>query len=107
CLQEEGDIQVFLVTGVQACALPFSAAAIVRHRVTAWGCITAMAIDLLSAPGVEQRDLSSLRRIGGGGAAMPAAIAARLRKLTGLDRKSGGQGPAAELGSRRMPARRQ
>jgi fatty-acyl-CoA synthase len=62
-----------------------AAAAIERHRVTSWGCITTMAIDLLSAPGIERRDLSSLRRIGGGGAAMPAAIAARLRELTGLE----------------------
>src|SRR5690606_2477516 len=62
-----------------------AAAAIERHHVTSWGCITTMAIDLLSAPGIEQRDLSSLRRIGGGGAGMPAAIAARLRKLTGLE----------------------
>jgi len=62
-----------------------AAAAIERHHVTSWGCITTMAIDLLSAPGIEQRDLSSLRRIGGGGAAMPAAIAARLRELTGLE----------------------
>lgn len=62
-----------------------AAAAIERHRVTSWGCITTMVIDLLSMPGIERRDLSSLRRIGGGGAAMPAAIGERLRRMTGLD----------------------
>jgi len=54
-------------------------------KVTSWSCITTMAIDLLSMPGIEQRDLSSLRRIGGGGAAMPEAVGARLRALTGLE----------------------
>jgi fatty-acyl-CoA synthase len=44
-----------------------------------------MAIDLLSMPGIEQHDLSSLRRIGGGGASMPEAVGARLKALTGLE----------------------
>ena len=56
-----------------------------RHRVTGWTAITTMAIDFLAQPGVDSLDLSSLTRIGGGGAAMPAAIAARLKGLTGLD----------------------
>jgi fatty-acyl-CoA synthase len=54
-------------------------------KITSWTCITTMATDLLSMPGIEQRDLSSLRRLGGGGAAMPAAVAARLKTLTGLE----------------------
>jgi len=62
-----------------------AAALIERHRVTSWGCITTMVVDLLSMPGIERRDLSSLRRIGGGGAAMPAAIGERLHAMTGLD----------------------
>ena len=43
-----------------------------------------MAIDLLSDPDVEKYDLSSLENIGGGGAAMPAAVSDKLFKLTGL-----------------------
>ena len=43
-----------------------------------------MAIDLLSDPEVESYDLSSLENIGGGGAAMPAAVADKLFHLTGL-----------------------
>jgi len=56
-----------------------------RHRVTHWRNITTMAIDFLSDPDVESFDLSSLLGIGGGGAAMPAAVAAKLKELTGLD----------------------
>ncbi len=46
-----------------------------RHRVTALGLITAMVVDFISNPRLETYDLSSLRRIGGGGAAMPSAVA--------------------------------
>ncbi len=56
-----------------------------RHRVTRWRNIATMAIDLLNTPGIEGYDLSSLRGIGGGGAAMPEAVADRLHTLTGLD----------------------
>lgn len=52
-------------------------------KTSSWTCITTMASGLLSMPGIDKRDLSSLRRLGGGGAAMPAAVAARLQSLTG------------------------
>jgi fatty-acyl-CoA synthase len=44
-----------------------------------------MAIDFLANPELGRYDLSSLQRIGGGGAAMPEAVAQRLKDLTGLD----------------------
>ncbi|MBA84338.1 long-chain-fatty-acid--CoA ligase [Thalassobius sp. S69A] len=56
-----------------------------RHRVTRWRSISTMAIDLVNAPDLTRYDLSSLQAIGGGGAAMPKAIATRLKTLTGLD----------------------
>ncbi|MFC2967288.1 long-chain-fatty-acid--CoA ligase [Acidimangrovimonas pyrenivorans] len=56
-----------------------------RHKVGRWRSITTMAIDFVNDPEIEGYDLSSLDAIGGGGAAMPAAIAERLRDLTGLD----------------------
>lgn len=56
-----------------------------RHRVTHWRNITTMAIDFLSDPDIASFDLSSLLGIGGGGAAMPGAVAAKLKELTGLD----------------------
>lgn len=56
-----------------------------RHRVTHWRNITTMCIDFLSDPGIGRYDLSSLIGIGGGGAPMPKAVAAKLKELTGLD----------------------
>lgn len=60
-----------------------------RYRVTGWTNISTMAIDFLSNPRLSEYDLSSLARIGGGGAAMPEAVAQRLKDLTGLDYMEG------------------
>src|SRR5690606_35736123 len=46
-----------------------------RYGVTHWTAIPTMIIDLFGSPNIESFDLSSLRYIGGGGAAMPEAIA--------------------------------
>ncbi len=56
-----------------------------RYRVEGWTNIATMAIDFLANPNLGKYDLSSLTRIGGGGAAMPEAVAQRLKDLTGLD----------------------
>ena len=56
-----------------------------RYRVTRWRSISTMAIDLVNDPDINSYDLSSLEAIGGGGAAMPAAIAKKLKDMTGLD----------------------
>jgi fatty-acyl-CoA synthase len=61
-----------------------AAASIARYRVTTWQAITAMVIDFLADPRAASYDLSSLTSIRGGGAAMPAAVSARLKALTGL-----------------------
>jgi fatty-acyl-CoA synthase len=55
-----------------------------RHRVTHWTCIPTMVIDLFGSPNYRSFDLSSLRYISGGGAAMPHAVAERLREEFGL-----------------------
>lgn len=62
-----------------------AAVLIPRYRVTSWTAITTMVVDLLSDPEVGRFDFSSLERIGGGGAAMPKAVAEKLRELTGLN----------------------
>jgi fatty-acyl-CoA synthase len=49
-----------------------------RWRVTAWTNIPTMVIDLLGSPNYDKYDLTSLIYIGGGGAAMPQAVAQRL-----------------------------
>ncbi len=55
-----------------------------RYRVTHWTNIPTMVIDLLGSPQFDKYDLSSLVAIGGGGAAMPQAVAQRLWELYGL-----------------------
>jgi fatty-acyl-CoA synthase len=55
-----------------------------RHQVTHWTNIPTMVIDLLASPSFDQYDLSSLVYIGGGGAAMPQAVAQRLLEQFGL-----------------------
>ncbi|MDD2179719.1 long-chain fatty acid--CoA ligase [Acidovorax sp. D2M1] len=49
-----------------------------RYQVTTWTNIPTMVIDLLGSPNFASYDLSSLAYIGGGGAAMPQAVAQRL-----------------------------
>ncbi|WP_114968579.1 long-chain fatty acid--CoA ligase [Rhodoferax ferrireducens] len=53
-------------------------------RVTHWTNIPTMVIDLLASPNFERYDLSSLVYVGGGGAAMPQAVAQRLFEQFGL-----------------------
>lgn len=55
-----------------------------RWRVTHWPNIPTMVIDLLGSPRLGRDDLSSLVYIGGGGAAMPQAVAQRLLEEFGL-----------------------
>jgi fatty-acyl-CoA synthase len=55
-----------------------------RHGVTHWTCIPTMIIDLFGSPNYQSFDLSSLRYVSGGGAAMPQAVAARLQEEFGL-----------------------
>ena len=53
---------------------------IARYQVSHWTCIPTMIIDLFGSPNYKSFDLSSLRYIGGGGAAMPQAVAQRLAR---------------------------
>ncbi len=55
-----------------------------QWRVSHWTNIPTMVIDLLGSPKFDSYDLSSLTTIGGGGAAMPQAVAQRLWELYGL-----------------------
>jgi len=52
-----------------------------RCRVTGVTGITTMIVDFLANPDLGKYDLSSLVRIGGGGASMPEAVAAKLQEL--------------------------
>ncbi|MEJ6656357.1 MAG: AMP-binding protein, partial [Pseudomonas sp.] len=55
-----------------------------RYQVTGWANIVTMAVDFLLNPELDRYDISSLKHIGGGGAAMPQAVADKLYRLTGL-----------------------
>jgi fatty-acyl-CoA synthase len=55
-----------------------------RAKVTNWSAITTMMVDFLSNPQLAKYDLSSLRVLGGGGAAMPEALARKLEQVIGL-----------------------
>jgi fatty-acyl-CoA synthase len=75
--------------GATAVLLPrwdreLAARLIARHRVSHWTCIPTMIVDLLASPQLAEFDLSSLRNLSGGGAAMPHAVAERLRARFGL-----------------------
>ena len=52
-----------------------------RARVTNWSAITTMLVDFVSNPQLGKYDLSSLRQLGGGGAAMPEAFARKLEEV--------------------------
>ncbi|MCO5397511.1 long-chain fatty acid--CoA ligase [Ralstonia soli] len=62
-----------------------AARAIGQHRVTEWWSISTMAVDFLSNPQLDDYDLSSLRVMAGGGAAMPDAVARKLQDKTGIE----------------------
>lgn len=65
---------------------PAQAAALVeRHRCTHWDNVPTMVVDLLSNPDAMRHDVSSLKWIFGGGAAMPEAIAQKLKDICGVD----------------------
>ena len=55
-----------------------------RYRVSHFTCIPTMIIDLFGSPNWASFDLSSLRYLSGGGAAMPQAVAERLQKEFGI-----------------------
>ncbi len=64
---------------------PLAAAKLVeRYRCTHWDNVPTMVVDLLSHPEALKHDVSSLKWIFGGGAAMPEAIAQKLFELCGV-----------------------
>ena len=60
-----------------------------RYGVTGMALITAMVIDFMANPKLGEFDLSSLRSVGGGGAAMPKAVALAMEQKLGLKYREG------------------
>jgi fatty-acyl-CoA synthase len=55
-----------------------------RHRITGVTGITTMIVDFLANPDLARYDLSSIVRIGGGGASMPEAVASKIEQTLGM-----------------------
>ncbi len=96
-----GVVPMFHITGMMLCVLgavhagattvlmprwdrELAGRLISRHHISHWTAIPTMVIDLFASPNYKSFDLSSLRNIGGGGAAMPQAVAQRLIDEFGL-----------------------
>jgi len=58
-----------------------AAQCIERYKISTFGCIPTMIVDFLANPKVSEYDISSLKRMNGGGTAMPEAIAQKLLDL--------------------------
>jgi fatty-acyl-CoA synthase len=54
-----------------------------RYRIRLWTAIATMVVDFLANPRLVEYDVSSLQRLTGGGATMPAAVGERLQALIG------------------------
>ncbi len=61
-----------------------AAACIQKYGISMLTLITAMVVDFMANPKLDEYKLDSLRRIGGGGAAMPKAVANALHQRFGL-----------------------
>ena len=55
-----------------------------RYKIATLQLISTMVVDLLANPKIGEVDLSSLRGIRGGGAAMPEAVAQKLKDMVGV-----------------------
>jgi fatty-acyl-CoA synthase len=76
-----GSTMVIMTRWDKRCA----AMLIERLRINTWTAIPTMLFDFLNQPDLGERDLSSLYNLTGGGAAMPKAVAERIRSLWGID----------------------
>ena len=85
----QGSMNCAMFAGATMILLPrwdrdAAAHCIERYKVTNAQLISAMVVDFLANPKVEQVDFSSLVCIRGGGAAMPEAVAQRLHDIVGV-----------------------
>ena len=82
----QGGLNGPLFTGNTMVLLPrwdreVAAQCVERYKVASWTAIPTMIQDFFLNPNIEKYDLSSIRRLSGGGAAMPAAVAQRLANV--------------------------
>ena len=82
----QGGLNGPLFTGNTMVLLPrwdreVAAQCVERYKVSSWTAIPTMIQDFFLNPNIDKYDLSSIRRLSGGGAAMPAAVAQRLANV--------------------------
>ena len=78
---------------------------IATKRATTFPAVPTMLIALLSEPGVEVHDLSSLTMVGSGGAPLPTDVAERVERLFGQRMRTGwGMTETAAIGTRVPPS---
>jgi fatty-acyl-CoA synthase len=82
----QGGLNGPLFTGNTMVLLPrwdreVAAQCVERYKVSSWTAIPTMIQDFFLNPNIDRYDLSSIRRLSGGGAAMPAAVAQRLANV--------------------------
>ena len=82
----QGGMNGPLFTGNTMVLLPrwdrdVAAQCVERYKIASWTAIPTMIQDFFLNPNVDKYDLSSIRRLSGGGAAMPAAVAQRLANV--------------------------
>jgi fatty-acyl-CoA synthase len=85
----QGGMNGSLYSGATTVMLPrwdreAAAECVQRYQVTGAQLITAMVADFLANPKIGQCDFSSLSHIRGGGAAMPEAVAQKLKDVIGI-----------------------
>ena len=86
----QGNVNAAMFVGGTIVLLPrwdraHAADMVEQHRVTHWSAPPAMLVDFFAQPGIEQRDLTSLRLVTGGGAAVPKQVATLLMERYGLE----------------------
>jgi fatty-acyl-CoA synthase len=82
----QGGMNGPLFIGITLVVLPrwdreVAAQCVERYGVSSWTAIPTMIQDFFLNPNIDKYDLSSIRRLSGGGAAMPAAVAQRLANV--------------------------
>ena len=80
----QGSMNGLIYSGCTIVLLPrwdrvAAATCVQRYRIASWTGVPTMIQDILMTPDIDKYDLSSIRRLSGGGAAMPAAVAQRLK----------------------------
>jgi fatty-acyl-CoA synthase len=82
----QGGMNAPLYNGNTVVVLPrwdrdVAARCVERYRVVSWTAVPTMIQDFFLNPNLSRYDISSVRRLSGGGAAMPAAVAQRLEDV--------------------------